>query len=119
MVGDGVNDAMTLAAADVSVTPASAQQIAKAHADIVLLDDRLELLNFSQHLAGFTVNVMRSNTTWAILYNLIGISLAAAGMIPPLAAAIGMSVSSVLVVGNSLRILSVQPVAPIEVQAVR
>ena len=95
--------------ANVSVAPANAQHIAKANADVLLLDDQLSLLAVVRNIARFALKVMRTNTIWAIAYNLIGISLAAAGFVPPLAAAIGMSVSSLLVVGNSLRIMSYQP----------
>ncbi|MDE2119231.1 MAG: heavy metal translocating P-type ATPase [Betaproteobacteria bacterium] len=104
MVGDGVNDAPTLGAADVSVSFADAAPIARAGADVVLVRDDMRALPLLVDVARRTQRVMRQNLAWALLYNAVFVPLAAAGRISPLWAAVGMSVSSLLVVLNSARL---------------
>ena len=104
MVGDGINDVPVLAGADVSLAVNEATDLAKTNADTLLTNGRLEVIADALTVAGKTRNVIRQNITWALLYNLIALPLAAAGMVPPWAAAIGMSFSSLLVVLNALRL---------------
>jgi Cu2+-exporting ATPase len=103
-VGDGSNDAPLLAGADVSAALASGTELAQAHADLLLLDGRLDGLVDARVIARQVQRVMTQSRHWALLYNLCAVPFAAFGFVPPWLAGIGMSLSSLVVVLNALRV---------------
>ncbi|MEE4146368.1 MAG: heavy metal translocating P-type ATPase [Halieaceae bacterium] len=104
MVGDGLNDAPVLGVADASFAVASATDLARTQADFVLVDGDLHSITTTWRKARQGRRIIMQNFAWALSYNFCAIPLAACGLVPPWAAAIGMSMSSLLVVGNSLRL---------------
>jgi Cu2+-exporting ATPase len=104
MVGDGINDAPVLAGADASIALAHGAELAQTNADVVLLGDSLAPVTTAIVISRATLRIVRQNLAWAIVYNATALPLAALGFVPPWAAAIGMSASSLIVVLNALRI---------------
>ena len=107
MAGDGINDALALSKSDIAIAMGSGADISVEVSDVILLDDKISSLADALKLSRATYTNVKQNLGLSLVYNLLTIPLAVAGYVIPLVAALSMSLSSLLVVGNAVRIKNV------------
>ncbi len=107
MAGDGINDALALSKSDIAIAMGSGADISVEVSDVILLDDKITSLADALKLSRATYRNVKQNLGLSLVYNLLTIPLAVAGYVIPLVAALSMSLSSLLVVGNAVRIKNV------------
>jgi len=108
MVGDGINDSIALAKADIAIAMGSGADIAISVSDVVLLDEKPQKITEAYRISKRTYQAIKENLGFSIVYNIIAVPLAVMGFVYPLVAALSMSLSSLVVVGNSIRIKSIK-----------
>ncbi|MBP9566909.1 MAG: cation-translocating P-type ATPase, partial [Sulfurospirillum sp.] len=107
MAGDGINDTLALSQSEIAIAMGSGADIAVEVSDIILTNDSMKSLHDAFVIARTSLKVIKENLAFSLLYNLITIPLAMSGHVIPLFAALSMSLSSLVVVGNSMRIKNV------------